>query len=1035
MKKALLFSFALLFALVTQVWAQSKTVTGRVTDAETGEGMPGVTVQLKGSTTASPTDINGGYTITVPSTGGTLVFSFIGYSNQEIAIGNQTTINVRLATDARQLGEIVVTALGIERQKKEVGYAATTVTDEVITRANPVNVANGLQGKVSGLNIASTNNGVFENVKINLRGIRSLTGNNNPLLVLDGIPSDIGYLSSINPNDIENVTVLKGASGAAIYGPDARNGVIIVQTKRGSINEKPTVTISHSTQVQQISFFPKFQTQFGSGGDGQYIPYENWSWGPEFDGSEVELGHELPSGNVQTTTYSPRNDREEFFNTGVTMQNDVSFGVKDFYLSFQDALVKGIVPDDENRRTGIRVNTAKEYGIFRAGFNVNYTQQNYNVFDDAAMADYHTAQNVGLNQGLMNLIFNTPAHVPIKSYQNFETDEFSQYNNYFNDYGLNPYWALDNWRLDGKREDLISNLDLSLKPTDWLSITYRAGITSRSINERSSSKGEVPSPFGIERGLSPVPGTIQERSYRYTRLSSEAFANFNKEINEDFKVNAVLGTYMRQTDIRDTRVGATSLVVPELFNISNRVGQLTGSSPESKSRLFSVYASAGLSYRGWANLEVTGRNDQTSVLDLSNNSYFYPGVSGSLVLSDAIPMLQDNDYISYLKLRGSWNQTANADISPYSLQAVFGQASGFPYGTLPGYTAGNTTYDRLLEPETIESVEFGIETGFLDGRFNVEATYYTQQNDNQIIPINISSATGYTSANLNAASFVNKGVELDLRITPLVELGDVNVEFRGNASYNTNKVNSVYEGLDELSIGGYTNAGNYVINGYPAYVIRATDYVRDEQGRVIVDANTGLPTQDPNTKIFGRTLPTWTVGLNPSVNWKGLNLSVLFEYKGGHYAYHDIGNAMAWTGVSEATASNNRERFIFPNSVIMGEDGNYVPNTSVTVNNPQNFYTGVYRTVATNFITSAASRRLRELAISYDLPTSLIGRQNVVKGVSLSLTGRNLFLWLPETNVYTDPDFNFTTGNTTGVTNSQINPPTRIFGGSVSVTF
>lgn len=998
--------------------------------------MPGVTVLLKGTTNAAPTGINGDYSIMVPSTGGTLVFSFIGYTAQEVALGNQTTVNVQLMTDARQLGEIVVTALGIERQKKEIGYAATTVTEEVVTRASPINVANGLQGKVSGMNIASVNNGVFENVKINLRGIRSLTGNNNPLLVLDGIPADINYLSSINPNDIENVTILKGASGAAIYGPDARNGVIIVQTKRGSLDDKPTVTVSHSTQLQQISFFPKFQKQFGSGGDGEYIPYENWSWGPQFDGSEVELGHELPNGNVQMTTYSAKNDREDFFETGITTQNDVSFGVKDFYLSFQDANVKGIVPNDENRRTGIRVNTTKEYGIFRAGFNVNYVQQNYNVFDDGAMADYHFDNNVGLNQGLMNLIFNTPAHVPIKSYKNFETDEFSQYNNYYNDYGLNPYWALDNWRTDGKREDLISNLDFTLKPTEWLSLSYRAGITSRTINERNSSRGEIPSPYGIERGLRPVPGTIQDRSYRSQRLSSEAFANFNKQINEDFKVNAVLGTYLRQTEARDTRVGATSLVVPELFNVGNRIGQLTGSSPESKSRLFSYYASAGFSYKGWANIEVTGRNDQTSVLDVTKNSYFYPGVSGSLVLSDAVPMLQDNKFVSYLKLRGSWNKTANADIAPYSLQAVFSQVSGFPYGTLPGYTAGNTTYDKFLEPETIESYEFGIETGFLDGRFNVEATYYTQQNDNQIIPIDVSSATGYTKANLNAASFRNKGVDLDLRITPLVALGDVNVEFRGNASYNTNEVNKVYQGLDELSLpGGYLSAGNYVINGYPAYVIKATDYVRDPQGRVVVDAVTGLPTQDPNTKIFGRTLPTWTVGLNPSVNWKGLNLSVLFEYKGGHTAYHDIGNAMAWTGVSAASAANGRQRYVFPNSSILGADGTYTPNTNVTINNNQNFYTGVYRTVSSNFITSAASWRLRELAVSYDLPTSLIGRQNVVQGVTLALTGRNLFLWLPDSNEYTDPDFNVTTGNSAGVTNSQINPPSRIFGGSVSVRF
>lgn len=1036
MRKILLLSLFLLSAFFQEAAAQNRTITGRVTDGNSSNGLPGVTVVVKGTQVGTATNVDGAYSINVPAGGSTLVFSFIGYATTERTIGNASTVNVGLALDAKQLGEVVVTALGIERQKKEIGYAATTVSDGVVNRATPVNVANGLQGKVSGLNISTVNNGVFENVKINLRGIRSLTGNNNPLLVLDGVPSDLNYLSSLNPNDIENVTVLKGSSGAAIYGPDARNGVILVTTKKGSLDDKPTVTVSHSTQLQQISFFPKFQESFGSGGDGDYIPYENWSWGPAFDGSDMILGDPLADGSEQIVKYSPRNDRKEFFNTGVTSQNDVSFAAKEFYISLQDAQIKGIVPDDKNRRTGVRLNTSKEYGKFRAAMNTNYIQQNYNVFNDLGMAEWNAANNVGLNQGLMNLIFNTPAQVPLTSYKNFRTDPFSTYNNYFNHYGLNPYFALDNWRKAGKREDLIANLEFGLKATDWLNLNYRASITNQTVNERLTSQGETPNGFGLPRGAKLIPGTVDERSYRDSRISSEAFANLNKEINENFKVNGIVGTYLRQDDERDTWVGATSLVVPDLYNISQRVGQLTGSSPSYRSRLFSVYASAGMSYKGWANIEVTGRNDRTSVLSMNNNSFFYPGVSGSLVLTDAIGALQDKSLVSFLKLRASWNKTGNADISPYLLAATFSQGSGFPYGTLPGYTANNTTYDANLQPEFIESREVGVEAGFLSGRVNVEATYYNQDNDNQITPIFVSASTGYTSSFVNAGAFINKGFELDLRLTPLVELGDFNVEFRANATYNNSDITKIYNGVDELSIGGYTNAGLYALVGHPAFVMKATDYVRDPQGRVIVDAVTGLPTQDPTTKIFGRSMPTWIMGLNPSVNWKGLNLSVLAEYKGGHYAYHDIGNAMAWTGVSAATARNNREKFVFPNSSILQGDGSYKANTDVTVNNVQNFYTGVYRTVATNFITSASAWRLREVALSYELPETLIGRQNFVKGVSVALTGRNVALWLPKTNEYTDPDFNFSAnGNTSGISNSTINPPTRIFGGNVTLKF
>ncbi|TPE44883.1 SusC/RagA family TonB-linked outer membrane protein [Pontibacter mangrovi] len=1039
MRKVLLFGLVMFLTLVSQAWAQNRAISGKVTDADNGQPLPGVAVIAKGTTVGTTTGLDGSYTINAPESSTTLVFRFLGYKTIERAINGASVIDVTLGSDTEQLSEVVVTALGIERQKKEIGYATTTVTDEVVTRANPVNVANGLQGKVAGMNITSVNNGVFENVKINLRGIRSLTGNNNPLLVLDGVPADINFLSSINPNDIDNVSVLKGSSAAAIYGPDARNGVIIVTTKKGAITDKPTVTVSHSTQLQRISFFPKLQEKFGSGAPGEYIPYENWSWGPAFDGTMRELGHELPDGTVQMVKYSPTNDRKEFFETGVTIQNDVSFAAKDFYISFQDANIKGIVPDDKNRRTGIRLNTAKEYGKFKVGFNSNYIQQNYNVFDENAMSDFFTGLGTGGNDGLMSQIFNTPAQVPITSYKDIDNNPYAQYNTYFNDYGLNPYFAIDNWRREGKREDLLTNVDFNFKATDWLNLTYRAALNSRTTTDRNISEGEMPNQYGLDRSLNIIPGAINEYTYKDIRLSSEAFANANYEINENFKVTGILGTYVRQNDTRSNNIGAPSLVVPELYNVGNRSGELNGDSYFGRTRMFSLYGSAGLSYKGWANVEVTGRNDRVSMLSLDNNSYFYPGVSGAVVLTDALSSLQDSNLLSYLKLRAAWNKTGNAFIDPYLLAATFSQNNGFPYGGVPGYSANNTTYDPNLEPEFINSREVGFESGFLNGRINLDATYFNQDNDNQIISIAVSNATGYTRAYVNAASFINRGMELDLRLTPLVELGEVDIDFRANATYSDSEITSVYEGLDELFIGGYTaGTGNYAIVGQPAFILKATDYLRDDQGRVIVDAETGFPTLDPNLKNFGRTLPKWIIGLNPSVKWKGLNFSALAEYKGGHYAYHGIGPDMAWTGVSAATARNNREHFVFPNSSIEDPEnpGTYIENTNVTVSNVNSFYTGVFQDVGTNFITSASHWRLREVSLSYALPENLLSRTGFIKGATVALTGRNLLLWVPETNEFQDPDFNFaTTGNTSGITTSQINPPTRTFGANVTLRF
>ncbi len=1062
MKKILLACLCCLFAFTAQVYAQNRTVTGTVTAKEDGLPLPGVTVKVKNGTAGAQTGPDGKYSLSVPANS-TLVFSFIGYTPTEVPVGGKSVISVSLEASSRQLGEVVITgALGLQRQKKEVGFAATTLNNTTVNAGSAVNIANGLQGKVSGLNITTTNTGVFENVKINLRGIHSLTGNNNPLLLLDGVQSDLNYLSSLNPNDIEDVTVLKGAAAAGIYGSDARNGVIVVTTKKGSRTGKPVVTVSNSTQFQKTSFFPKFQREFGLGGggtsansQGAYTPIENWSWGPQYTGLPIQYGPDYRDNGINldplTTTYDDKNDRQTFFKTGSIIQNNVTYGDKAFFLSVQDANINGIIPGtpDKNRRTGIRLNSEREYGRLKVGLNTNYIQQNYNIFDQEGMSDFNSSQNVGLNQGLMNLLFNTGGFVPLKDFKDFNNNPYAQYNNYYTDYGLNPYFAIDNWRKRGKRQDFIANLNLNFKVTDWFNLTYRAGINTQNTDERRTSQGELANSFGTSvRNFNSLPGSVEERSYRYQRLSQELFGNFNKQINDDLKVTGVLGYYLRQDDQRDTRVGAVNLVIPDLYNISQRTGNLTGSSPSRRTRLQAFYGSAALSYKGWANIEVTGRQEITSVLDPSQNSYFYPGVSGSLVLTDAISGLK-SDALSYLKLRSAWSKTANADIAAYSLLPTFSQASGFPYGSIPGYTANDGIFDRLLKPESNKNFEVGFESGFLNNRINLEATYFYQNNTNQIIPVNISNATGYTTYTINAASFINKGIEMDLGLTPLVNIGQVRLNLKLNGTYYQTNVTSVYPGLDQLSIGGYTYAGNYAIVGSPAFVIRATDYVRDDNGRVIVSPLTGAPTADPNTKVFGNTLPKWIVGVSPSIKWKGLNISALFEYKGGYYNYSDIGNAMAWTGVSQLSAVNNRERFVFPNSSVL-VNGQYVPNTSVTLNNPETFFTGVARSVASNYIVKADAWRMRELNIGYDLPISIFKRQNVVKAVNIALNARNLFLWVPKSNMYGDPDFtyspsasNFGVGSTTGVTsgnqasisNSTINPPVRTFGGTVTVTF
>ncbi len=1040
MKKiALLLAF---FAIGLQVlMAQTKEISGTVTSADDGGSIPGVSVSVKGTTLGAITDMDGMYRLKVPQDAKSLVFTFVGMATQEVVIGNQSTINVKMTSENITVDEVVVAALGIQRQKRDLGYSTANIKSEELTQGKSMSVATSLQGKVAGLNIASLNSGVLQDVKINLRGIRSLTGNNNPMLLLDGVPVGLGLLNSINPNDVESVNVLKGTSAAAVYGPDARNGVIVITTKSGSKDGKPDIMVSNSTQFSQVSFFPKFQTSFGSGGSGSYIPYENWSWGPEFDGSQTTLGEALENGDVQNITYSPiKNNRKDFFDTGITMQNDISYSAKDFYLSVQDAKMTGVVPNDENRRTGVRLNTSQTYGKFTATFNTNYINQKYEVFDNTAMGDYYSGNNVGLNGGLMNLIFSTQADVPLTSYKDFVNNEFATYNNYYNRYGINPYIALDTWRKTATDQNLISSLDLKLSPTNWLDLNYRVATTYQSIVSQNNQKRLVASSYGAGRGIDNVPQGVSNSSYVGNRLSSEFYANFHETFG-DFKVNVLAGTYVRQVKSRSTGVNASNLVIEGLFNVSGRPGELGGSSTESQTRLFSVYGSASVNYKSFANIEVTGRNDKTSVLDPSNNSFYYPGVNASFVLTDAIPSIK-SEIFNFLKLRGSWNKTGNADISPYRLSATFSQGGGFPFNGLPGYSADDTSFDRYLKPEFIDNTEFGFEASFLKSRINIDATYYTQKNTNQIVSVRVPRSTGYTFANVNAASFKNYGLETQLKITPLLDLGEVKINFTGNYSYNSSEVLSIYQDLKELSIGGYVMASNQAVVGSPAFVFNATDYKRDDQGRVIVDAETGFPLIDEVNKKFGRTMPVHIIGLSPSVEWKGLTVSALFEYKGGHNSFNLIGNEMAWTGVSEITATNHRERFVIPNSVYEdpANPGKYIPNTNITVYNAQEFFTSDnYRGVASNFITSAAAWRLRELAVTYELPRSLLSRQNLIQGITLGLVGRNLALWLPKSNVYTDPDYlgnnDFISGNITGIANATVNPPTRTFGGTISVKF
>ena len=1046
--------------------AQSRTITGTVTD-NTGKAIEGASVLVKGTTRGTNTIADGTFTISAKN-GDVLTVTAVNYVASQITVGDQSVLSVVLTPSTGSLSEVVVTtALGIRRQSKELGYAATTIGNKTLTQAKSVNVQQSLNGKVSGLNVSTVNSGVFENAKINIRGIRSLTGNNQPMLVVDGAPTPLGYLSSIPPDDVQSLTVLKSAASAAIYGPDAVNGVIIITTKRGG--QKPTITINSSLQATHVSFFPKLQKTFGDGagevtdiyGNYGYVPYENQQYGPAFDGTIKPVGVPLEDGSIQNLPYTNAhyNDKVKFWNTGFTWQNSASIAGEDFYVSMEDAKIQGLVPNDELHRTSLRFNGGKKYGKFSVNYGLNYVLQNYDVVNESGFQNSFPS---AYNGGLFFLVLQTASNIPLLDYKDWRNSKFGQFSNYYNEYAVNPYWLIGNIRTKGREDDLIGNLDVNYELTPWLKASARLSSNISFANYDNTNAPVVVSDYAVAHRnatqYSNRPGSVfSDESYN-SRINLDYFLSGDHAIVKDFGIKYIVGGLVRQNRYKDVAVGGNNLVIPYLYNVSVRSGDafvptygggISGNNYNVTSTLLSAYGSLAFSYKGWANIEFTGRNDWDSRLLASNRSFFYPAANASFVLSDAFPGIKNNNAITYAKIRAAISKSGNVNLSPYALQSTYSQPAGFPYGTTTGFTANNTIPSADLKPEFVNTKEIGFELGLLKNRVNLEATYFFQKNTNQVLVISQSSATGYTSGLANAADFNNYGVETDLNLNPLINIGKAKLDIAINATYNNNKVTSTLGNVPVI-IGG--NSGfiqnsvssptinNIAVVGSPAFGFQLTDYERDSAtGKVIVDPVTGYPTVAAGLVTKGRSLPLWVVGVTPTLTIGNFSLSMTWDYKGGHDFFSGLGSDEDFAGISERSASYNRQRFVFPNSMYLS-NGKYVDNTNILVQDGNyNFWAqGKTNTqVATNYFGSAAAIRLRELNLTYNLPNlPWLGPNKFVKRVTISLIGKNLLLFVPKSNQWGDPEFNYSSvGNTFGLGSSFQSPASRLLGASLTVQF
>jgi len=1070
MKKFLLMCFSFGFAI--SVWAQDRVVTGKLTSKEDGSGLPGVNVVLKGTTNGTATDATGNYKINVPSSGGTLVFSFIGMETSEVAIGERTVIES--------------VAGGFQARERELGTANTVINSGTLTAGKAVNIAGGLQGKVAGLQVNATGSGVNPDYSIVLRGARSLTGNNQALIVLDGVIVPNSVLANLNANDIESVNVQKGAGAAAIYGSLASNGALIVTTKKGKIGGLE-INASHNTQFQQVAFLPKFQEKFGAGGSAYGIDpngspyfsqYENQSYGPAYDGSIRPLGPQQENGYQETRPYSyVKNAHGKFWDVGVTNQTDLSFSTGNdkstLYISGQYATVTGTTPGDKFTRANVRVNGTHKFGDkLKTAYNIVYAPNTYDI----------TWKTGTIYDNMVNM----PGNVDVTQYKNWQAQGFGPAavgnpNNFYNPWYENPYFTAANYREKDKNNYLTGNIELKYTPIKGLDLTARQGISNREYFQSQTTAEYNYSDYAQHTWNSSkvyIPGSIQQSSQWTLQSITDFFAQYNKTFS-NFHLNAVGGMQLVENQGKYLTTYIGGLVVPGLFNIGNGTGNPTYTQIDYKTHLMGAYGKVSLTYKDFLTLTATGRNDWDSRLLESNRSFFYPSAELAAVLSDAIPSIKDNNILSFLKVRASASKVGQVNVpgsvnvpSPngtnpgtnynvngaYKTAPVFdsnnsnGALNGFPYGSLAGYSLNNQMISNNLKPEFTTQWEAGFDATLFNNKVQLNATYFSSNTTNQTIATSVSNSTGFSSLLTNIGETSSKGVELELNVTA-IKTADWTVAVGGNYTYLTNNVVSLSNNVPSIILQTSSNgaiAVSSAVAGKPFPVIMGTDYVRDPKGRVIVDALTGLPSANPTNVILGNATPKNRVGANTRITYKSFTFSILFEYRGGYSVYNGIGQNLDWSGTGYRNAVYDRKSFIFPNSVTTTDGVNFTPNKTVAIangNGNNGFWSdGINRNTSSNYMSSGDFVKLREVSLGYDL-TPIFSRMGskFIKGGSISVQGRNLFLWMAKDNYYTDPEYNAagSTGtsanpngaNGTGLNDAAQTPPVRYFGGTLNLKF
>lgn len=1036
--KAIRWLLALLALVVGPAAALAQgptTVSGRVTDAE-GDPQAGVLVRITELNVGATSGADGSYRISIPSASVragqsvTLMATRQGLSTVSRSItlspGAGVTQNIQMASSVLALDALVVTALGITREERAVSTSVSTLQAEQIADAPETNIVNALAGEVAG--VQTTNAGpAGGSARVVIRGATSLSGDNQPLFVVDGVPIDnsapdlSGYggydygnaAQDINPNDIASISVLKGPTAAALYGSRAANGVILITTKSGRGVEGTQVTYTSNVTWEDPLRLPSYQNQYGQGSGGEFAFVDgagggvkdgvDESWGPPCDGRMIPQFF----SNGQPAPFECHPDNvANFFRTGLTMQNNLALSAggerANVRLSLGHLTQDAMYPGQELTRYTIGLNGGTQVSSrLRAEASANYIR---------AEGENRPGTGYGADNPMQQFVW-FGRTVDTNLLRNYMQE--GQHYNWNYNYHTNPYWLALRNRNEDDRNRVIGNVSLAYSFNDWLSATARTGMDWYQDHRKRMFYAE---------GINTPDDTFGEDLITRSESNSDLFLTADRDLSGDFSLTATLGGNHRYSADRMNFVVVDRLTIPGVFTAANAAVPVNADDFLFRLGSRSVYGSAQIGWRDLAFLEVTGRNDWSSTLPEANNSYFYPSVSGSVVLSDLFDLSATP--MNFLKVRAAWAQVGD-DAEPYQLVAAY--VAENPFNSIPAYAVPNFIANANLKPEQTEGRELGVDMRFFNNRLGLEATYYDQVTRDQILSADVSATSGYLSQVVNAGAISNKGVELRVTGTPVNTAGGFRWSMAANYSRNRSKVEELYGDLQTYQLGSYWGVTTEARVGDPYGSMYGIGYERDDEGRIVVGAD-GAPLPASDRVYLGNYSPDWTGSLSNTFSFRGMELSFLLDARMGGEIFSVTNMFGNYAGVLDSSIPGRENGvcdpgIVVPNSV--NEDGS--PNTTKVC--PQTYWEAMYF-LDEPHIFDASYTKLREARLAFNVPQSVVSRTPLGK-VNVALVGRNLALWSKTPHI--DPETAFDAGNSQGFEFGQL-PTGRSIGINITVT-